>query len=102
MVGDVLITTAFVTALVCITFSGYAAMQNNRGGWEAIMHGLFLGPFGPLLIALYPRGTARPKRMPPEHFMSLSEERQRDAEIVKLLSRIHAELRWQREEWSRK
>lgn len=83
----------FVIVFVCVMFALYAAQQTDRGQLEAILHGLLLGPFGPILIALYPRRNQTEAAAQPA-----IDDRRRDDEIVQLLQRIRAELQWQRQQ----
>jgi hypothetical protein len=62
----------------------YVAEACGQSVARGVWHGILLGPFGLLLIAIYPRPGA-----PSES---------RDAESALLLTSIRDELRWQRQQ----
>ncbi len=84
--SDVVTTILVCSCLLCAIWGGYVAGVCKRGTLEGVLHGFFLGPFGLILLALYPRE---------EMFAKPPDKADRSEQI---LATIHAELKWQREQ----
>lgn len=93
MGNSIFILLAALFVLVWLGFGAYAAQRCGQSAMEGVVHAFFLGPFGILLVALYP---ARSQLTYPWDVEPKSEPFQESGASDKTLTAILAELKWQR------
>lgn len=81
--NDTFAAVAFAVCAMCAIWGCYVAGTCNRGLLEGALHGFFLGPFGLILLALYPRPATADTSL-----KTLSAQE-------RLLTGILSELQWQ-------
>lgn len=84
---DIIRGVLVADAIICGMLGAFVAATCGRGLIEGVVHGAILGPFGLILLALYPR--------PGNEGASEAVDRKT---ANQLLADIHAELKWQREQ----